>query len=84
MEESSAVIKLTKSEIEWNIIALVWVEKSSEEFRRPNDATMFRKLRKDFIKIKNDIIEGEKNLEAENKNEEKIKTGQQSCESCSD
>jgi hypothetical protein len=66
MQESTATIKLTKSEIEWNIIALVWMEKSSKEFRRPHDANMFRKLKKDFVKIKNDIIDGEKNLEAEN------------------
>jgi len=84
MKESSAVIKLTKSEIEWNIIALVWMEKSSEEFRRPHDATMFRKLRKDFIKIKNDIIEGEKSLETENKIEKENRTGPQACETCSD
>ncbi len=79
MQESTATIKLTKSEIEWNIIALVWMEKSSEEFRRPNDATTFRKLRKDFIKIKNDIIDGEKNLETENKNEKESRTGPQTC-----
>ena len=79
MQESTATIKLTKSEIEWNIIALVWMEKSSEEFRRPHDATTFRKLRKDFVKIKNDIIDGEKNLETENKNEEEIRTGPQTC-----
>ena len=84
MKESSAVIKLTKSEIEWNIIALVWMEKSSKEFRRPHDATMFRKLRKDFIKIKNDIIEGEKNLETENKIEEKNRASPQACETCID
>ena len=84
MKESSAVIKLTKSEIEWNIIALVWMEKSSEEFRRPHDATMFRKLRKDFIKIKNDIIEGEKNLETKNKIEEKNRASPQACETCID
>jgi hypothetical protein len=72
MQESTATIKLTKSEIEWNIIALVWMEKSSEEFRRPHDAIILRKLKQDFIKIKNDIINGEKyNLEAQNKNEEK-------------
>ena len=79
MQESTATIKLTKSEIEWNIIALAWMEKSSEEFRRPHDATMFRKLRKDFIKIKNDIIDGEKNLETENKNEKESRTGPQTC-----
>jgi len=84
MKESSAVIKLTKSEIEWNIIALVWMEKSSEEFRRPHDATIFKKLRKDFIKIKNDIIEGEKNLEVRNETEEKNRANPQACETCSD
>ncbi len=66
MQESTATIKLTKSEIEWNIIALVWMEKSSEEFRRPHDATMFGKLKKDFIKIKEDIINGEKNYGTNN------------------
>ena len=84
MQESTATIKLTKSEIEWTIISLVWMEKSSEEFRRPHDATMFRKLRKDFVKIKNDIIDGEKNLETENKNEEEIRTGPQACDDCID
>jgi hypothetical protein len=84
MKESSATIKLTKSEIEWNIIALVWMEKSSEEFRRPNDANMFRKLRKDFIKIKEDIIQGEKEIEARNETEEENRTGPQTCESCVD
>ena len=79
MQESTATIKLTKSEIEWTIIALVWMEKSSEEFRRPHDATTFRKLRKDFVKIKNNIIDGEKNLETENKNEEESRTGLQAC-----
>jgi len=79
MQESTATIKLTKSEIEWTIISLVWMQKSSEEFRRPHDATIFRKLRKDFVKIKNDIIEGEKTLETENKNEEESRTGPKTC-----
>ena len=61
-EQASAVIKLTKSEIEWNIIALVWMEKSSVEFRRPHDADIFKKLRNDFVRIKDDIIEGESQL----------------------
>jgi hypothetical protein len=84
MQESTATIKLTKSEIEWTIIALVWMEKSSEEFRRPQDANMFKKIRKDFIKIKEDIIQGEKQLEAENKNEKKNRTGPQTCDDCDD
>ena len=74
MQESTATIKLTKSEIEWTIIALVWMEKSSVEFRRPDDANMIKKIREDFVKIKNDIIEGEKQLEVKNKNEEKDRT----------
>ena len=67
LQESTATIKLTKSEIEWNIIALVWMEKSSEEFRRPHDADIFKKLRNDFIRIKDDIIEGEAQLEHKTK-----------------
>ena len=74
MQESTATIKLTKSEMEWTIIALVWMEKSSEEFRRPHDASILKKIREDFVKIKNDIIEGEKQLEVKNKNEEKDRT----------
>ena len=84
MKESSAVIKLTKSEIEWNIIALVWMEKSSEEFRRPNDVTMFRKLRKDFIKIKEDIIQGEKQIETRYETKEENRSNPQACETCPD
>tara|TARA_R110000823_G_scaffold294723_1_gene413675 strand:- start:191 stop:433 length:243 start_codon:yes stop_codon:yes gene_type:complete len=78
MQESTATIKLTKSEIEWTIIALVWMEKSSEEFRRPHDAIILRKLKQDFIKIKNSIINGEKyNLEAQNKNEKENRSSSQ-------
>ena len=82
MKESTATIKLTKSEMEWTIIALVWMEKSSEEFRRPHDASMFKKLREDFIKIKEEIIHGEKQLEKKQYSEEKIRTGQEACEEC--
>ena len=84
MQESTATIKLTKSEIEWTIIALVWMEKSSEEFRRPHDVKMFKKIREDLIKIKEDIIQGEKKLETKNKNEEKARTSPQAFESCDD
>jgi len=82
MKESTATIKLTKSEMEWTIIALVWMEKSSEEFRRPHDASMFKKLREDFVKIKEEIIQGEKQLEKKQYSEEKIRTGQEACEEC--
>ena len=84
MQESTATIKLTKSEIEWTIIALVWMEKSSEEFRRPHDAKMFKKIREDLIKIKEDIIQGEKKLETKNETEEENRTGPQACDDCID
>ena len=67
MRESTATIKLTRSEIEWNIIALVWMEKSSDEFRRPQDAKMFKKLKEDFINIKEAMIEGESLAREKNK-----------------
>ena len=53
MKESTALIKLTKSEIEWNIYALVIAEKSSEIHDRIGNAKTYKKLREDFIKIKN-------------------------------
>jgi|TARA_R100000306_G_C4374847_1_gene141509 hypothetical protein len=84
MQESTATIKLTKSEIEWTIIALVWMEKSSEEFRRPHDVKVFKKIREDLIKIKEDIIQGEKKLETENETEEENRTGPQACDDCID
>ena len=84
MQESTAVIKLTKSEIEWNIIALVWMEKSSKEFRRYEDANMFKKLKEDFIKIKNTIIEGEKQNESRNKIQEETQRNKEACEVCDD
>ena len=84
MQESTATIKLTKSEIEWTIIALVWMEKSSEEFRRPHDVKVFKKIREDLIKIKEDIIQGEKKLETKNETEEENRTGPQACDDCID
>ena len=84
MQESTATIKLTKSEIDWTIIALVYSQQAAEHFSQWDDAKMYERIRKDFVKIKNDIIDGEKNLEAENKNEEENRTGPQSCEDCID
>ena len=79
MQESTATIKLTKSEIDWTIIALVYSQQSAEHFSQWDDAKMYERIRKDFVKINNDIINGEKNLEAQNKNEEENRTGPQSC-----
>ena len=84
MQESTATIKLTKSEIDWTIIALVYSQQASEHFSQWNDAKMYERIRKDFVKIKNDIIDGEKNLETENKNEEENRTGPQACDDCID
>jgi len=84
MKESSAVIKLTKSEIEWNIYALAIAEQSSEIHDRIGNAKTYKKLRKDFTKIKNDIIQGEKDIETGNKAEEENRSGPQACESCVD
>ena len=84
MQESTATIKLTKSEIDWTIIALVYSQQAAEHFSQWDDAKMYEKIRKDFVKINNDIINGEKNLEAQNKNEEENRTGPQSCEDCID
>ena len=84
MQESTATIKLTKSEMEWAIIALVYSQKAAEHFSQWDDAKMYERIRKDFVKIKDDIIEGEKQLEIKNKDEEKNRTGPQSCDDCDD
>jgi len=84
MQESTATIKLTKSEIDWTIIALVYSQQAAEHFSQWDDAKMYERIRKDFVKIKEDIIQGEKNLETENKNEKKTRTGPQACDDCID
>ena len=84
MNESTALIKLTKSEIEWAIIALVIAEKSSEMHERFGNAKTYKKLREDFIKIKDNIIKGEKELETRNKKEETNRNSPQACKSCDD
>ena len=48
-EQASAVIKLTKSEIEYTIIALVLAEETSFTLSQTDYGNMFNKLRKDFI-----------------------------------
>ena len=82
MKESSAVIKLTKSEIEMVIKSLQFTEDSAEFFDAP---TMFtHKIKQDFIQIKIDIIEGEKDRESKNKTQEENRNGPETCESCPD
>ncbi len=84
MNESTALIKLTKSEIEWAIIALVYSQQAAEHFTQWDDAKMYERIRKDFVKIKNDIIKGEKELETRNEKEEANRNSPQACKSCDD
>ena len=81
-KESSAVIKLTKSEIEMVINALQFTEEAAEHF----DAdTMFtHKIKQDFIQIRSDIIQGEKDIETRNQTKEENRNGPQACASCDD
>ena len=81
-KESSAVIKLTKSEIEMVINALQFTEEAAEHF----DAdTMFtHKIKQDFIQIRSDIIQGEKDIETRNETKEENRNGPQACETCID
>ena len=61
-KESTALIRLTKSEIESVIIALSIMQQTPETFNQTND--LYWKIKDDFIKIKNDIINGEANNES--------------------
>ena len=83
-QESTALIKLTKSEIEWTIIALVYSQQADEHFTQWDDAKMYERIRKDFVKIKNDIIKGEKELETRNEKEKANRNSPQACKSCDD
>ena len=82
MTQSTALIRLTKSEIESVIIALQFTEDSSEFFE--SEASHYGKIKNDFIKTKKDIRQGEKNIETKNETEEENRNGSQSCKNCSD
>ena len=75
MQESTALIRLTKSEIESVIIALQFTEEAAEHFNE--DSIFTHKIKQDFIQIRKDIIDGEKQNETKNKMEKKIETNQQ-------
>ena len=81
-KESSAVIKLTKSEIEMVIKSLQFTEDSAEFFNAPIMFT--HKIKQDFIQIRTDIIQGEKDIETRNKTKKENRNGPQACESCDD
>ena len=82
MKESTALIRLTKSEIEMVINALQLTEDAAKHFDIENMFT--HKIKHDFIQIRRDIIEGEKQNETTNKMEEKVRGNQQACEVCDD
>tara|TARA_Y100000592_G_scaffold65224_1_gene101473 strand:- start:202 stop:450 length:249 start_codon:yes stop_codon:yes gene_type:complete len=82
MKESSALIKLTKSEIEMVINALQLTEDVANHFDIENMFT--HKIKNDFIKIRKDIIEGESNNETQNKVEQKAQGNQRPCVICDD
>ena len=75
MQESTALIKLTKSEIESVIVALGFVQQTAETFGVEDQ--IYWKLKHDFIQIQQDIIDGEKQNETKNKMEKKIERNQQ-------
>jgi hypothetical protein len=82
MKESSAVIKLTKSEIEMVINALQFTEEAAEHFDA--DSMFTNKIKQDFIQIRTDIIEGEKDNETRNQMEKETQGNQRPCEVCDD
>ena len=88
MNESTALIKLTKSEIESIMIALTFFKESSKFFGDyddwSNEYNHYKKLWNDFNKIKMDIIEGENDIETRNKKEEANRNSPQACKSCDD
>jgi hypothetical protein len=82
MQESTALIKLTKSEIESVIVALGFVQQTAETFGVEDQ--IYWKLKHDFIQIQQDIIDGEKQNETKNKMEKETQRNRQACEPCDD
>jgi hypothetical protein len=82
MQESTALIKLTKSEIESVIVALGFVQQTAETFGVGDQ--IYWKLKHDFIQIQQDIIDGEKQNETKNEMEKETQRNRQACEPCDD
>ena len=82
MKNSTATIKLTKSEIDWVVISLVHTKNCSEYFSNFDNSNTFQKLIDDFTKIKEDIIQGEKELEEKQYSKKEVSSSQQVDESC--
>jgi len=78
MEEATANIKFTKSEIESIIISLAHSSRSAEIFNSIEMSNNFYKIKDDLVKIKRDL-----NLKLEeNKNESLEKNKAPYCETC--
>ena len=82
MQESTALIRLTKSEIESVIVALGFVQQTAETFGVGDQ--IYWKLKHDFIQIQQDIIDGEKQNETKNEMEKETQRNKQACEPCDD
>ena len=88
MKQSTALIKLSKSEITSVMTAISFFKESSKFFGDyddwSNEYNHYKKLWNDFNKIKMDIIEGENNIETRNKKEKANRNSPQTCKSCDD
>lgn len=81
---SSALIKLTDPEISYVIMALVMAKQASANLGEEYYGKMFDSLLRDFEGIKEQIKQGDKQIEIDNKNEKEIRASKQTCKSCSD
>ena len=78
MNESTATIKFTKSEIETIIISLVHASRSAEIFSNMEMSNSLTKIKDDLVKIKRDL-----NKLVEENNNESMEQGQSPyCETC--
>ena len=63
LEQSTALIRFSKAEMQNLIVALVMSEKSAEIMDNFDYAKSFKNLREDIIKIKNKLIKKEEEYE---------------------
>jgi len=78
MEEATANIKFTKSEIESIIISLVHASRSAEIFSNMEMSNNFTKIKDDLVKIKRDL-----NKLIEENHNESLEQGQAPyCKTC--
>jgi len=65
LEQSTALIRFSKEEMQNLIVALVMSEKSAEIMDNFDYAKSFKNLREDIIKIKNKLVKKEEEYEEE-------------------